>query len=158
MILFVIPAARNERKLLYLGRGKRKNTQGTAVTDPLLLEDDQMKAASSSSSTATANSSQALDIEHLDWVRNWEQHTTTGYQTTLHLNRHSNEKCASPSKRGSVRVKAETVSSLPKYIVFEMNVMYVYLWAAFNFLLFFRADILTCNTYKTKRPVRRAWR
>jgi len=95
------------------------------------LEDDQnqMKVAStsSSSSTVTAGSSQTLEIEHLSWVRSWEQQA--GYQNTLQLNRHThgNEKCVSPLKKGSSRAKTETVSTLPKYIVFEMNVMYVYL-------------------------------
>lgn len=115
---------RNKRNLLYyLGRGKRK-IQSTTVGDTLLLvEDDQnqMKAASTSSSTITGSSSQTLDIE-LDWVRNWEQHTT-GYQDALQLNRHThdNEKCASPLKRGPSRAKAETISSLPKYIILETN-------------------------------------
>lgn len=145
MIVFIMPAGfdrtwRNKRNLLYLGRGKRKNTQGTIVTDTLLLEDDQnqMKTASTSSSTVTAGSS-SQNLEHLDWVRNWEHHATAGYQNALELNRHThgNEKCASPLKRGSSRAKAETVSSLSKYIVFETNDHHVYLWAIFNFLLFF---------------------
>ncbi|XP_011698284.1 PREDICTED: myb protein isoform X2 [Wasmannia auropunctata] len=100
------------------GRGKRKNTQGTAVRDSLLLEDDQnQKTASTSSSTVTAgSSSQTLDID-LDWVRGWEHAATAEYQNALQLNRHThgNEKCASPPKRGSSRMKTETLSLLPKY-------------------------------------------
>ncbi|XP_018311829.1 myb protein isoform X2 [Mycetomoellerius zeteki] len=107
-----------EGRIATKGRGKRKNTQGTIVTDTLLLEDDQnqMKTASTSSSTVTAGSS-SQNLEHLDWVRNWEHHATAGYQNALELNRHThgNEKCASPLKRGSSRAKAETVSSLSKY-------------------------------------------
>ncbi|XP_011873461.1 PREDICTED: myb protein isoform X2 [Vollenhovia emeryi] len=99
------------------GRSKRKNTHGTALRDPLLLDDDQnpMKAASSSSTVTAGSSSQNLNID-LDWVRNWEQHATAGYQNTLQMNRHTHdiEKSDSPLKRGSARVKTETVS-LPKY-------------------------------------------
>jgi len=121
----------NERNLLYLGRGKRKNAQGaTTVKDTLLLEDDQnRKTASASNSTIiVGNSSQSLDLEHLGWIKNWEQHATAGYQNALELNRHThgNEKCTSPLKRESSRAKAETVSSLSKYIVFETNdIIYV---------------------------------
>ncbi|KYN14706.1 Transcriptional activator Myb [Trachymyrmex cornetzi] len=110
-----------EGRIAIKGRGKRKNTQSaTTVKDTLLLEDDQnrMKTASATSSTVTAgNSSQSLDLEHLGWIKSWEQHATAEYQNALELNRHThgNEKCASPLKRGSSRAKAETVSSLSKY-------------------------------------------
>lgn len=122
----------NDTYCIYLGRSKKKNTQNTTVRDTLLLEDDQnqMKTASTSNSTITGgNSSQTLNIEHLDWVRGWEQVAAVEYQNTLQLSRHAhdNEKCVSPLKRGSLRAKTETVSSLPKY-AFKTNNMSVYLF------------------------------
>lgn len=117
---------RNERNLLHLGRSKRKNTQGATVRDTPLLEDDQnqMKTASSSNSTVAAGSPlQTLNIEQLEWVRNWQSEQTAGYQSALQLNRHThnNEKCASSLKGESSRTKVETVSLLPKYVVIETN-------------------------------------
>ncbi|XP_077257203.1 proto-oncogene like protein Myb isoform X1 [Temnothorax americanus] len=99
------------------GRSKRKNTQGTTARDPLLLEDEQSQMKASTSSSTAGSSSQTLNLESIDWIRNWEQHVATGYHNALQLNRHTHddEKCASPSKRESSRAKAETASLVPKY-------------------------------------------
>ncbi|XP_071553664.1 myb protein isoform X3 [Temnothorax nylanderi] len=99
------------------GRSKRKNTQGTTARDPLLLEDEQSQMKASTSSSTAGSSSQTLNLESIDWIRNWEQHVVAGYHNALQLNRHTHddEKCASPSKRGSSRAKAETASLVPKY-------------------------------------------
>lgn len=151
--------ARNKIYCIYLGRSKRKITQGTTVRDTLLLEDDQMKTASTSNSTVTAgSSSQTLNIDP-NWVRSWE-HAAAEYQNTLQLNRHTQDNEKSPLKRESSRTKTETISSLPKYVSATSNsniYLSIYFRAAFH-LTFFRIDISTCNKYQTKRPVRRARR
>ncbi|KAL0122545.1 hypothetical protein PUN28_007329 [Cardiocondyla obscurior] len=96
------------------GRSKRKSAQ--SGRDPLSLDDDQMKAVSSTSSIVTAGSSSQSHNFEVDWVRSWE-HAAAGYQSALQANKHThnNEKCISPIKKGSLRGKAETISSLPKY-------------------------------------------
>ncbi|XP_014484302.1 PREDICTED: transcriptional activator Myb isoform X2 [Dinoponera quadriceps] len=96
------------------GRGKRKNTESTAmVTTAYVLDDDscsqsRLKVASAiGNSTMTAGeASQAVGM-CLDW--NWEQQQTSEYE--LHVNKRTHEKSAqSPSRRESYRIKDDSIS------------------------------------------------
>lgn len=110
-------------KLELAGRGKRKGTESTAtVTTSFILEDDscsqsRLKVASTSgNSTMTSG---GLGMCQLDW--NWEQQHNSGYELHVSRRTHDNDKCASPSKRESYRVKDDTISPFTKYVIFKIE-------------------------------------
>ncbi|KAG7211371.1 hypothetical protein KM043_010660 [Ampulex compressa] len=118
------------------GRGRRKAAESAATSKDLLpLDEDssvqsRVKPATTSGNGSTAltstNTSQSLGIDHLDWVRAWEnQQSGQTYQSLLHVSERSQSagsRLDSPSKREApVKVKAEPISPYPKFFDLQMQ-------------------------------------